>query len=546
MLASTLTGAARDSFLDQQCASDAELRNEVVSLLEAHEETAGFLEQPVAFLNDSAGREQTLEVAQPGLRIGAYELVRELGRGGMGAVYLAVRADNEFRKEVAIKLIRKGMESSPAVQRFRSERQILARLEHPNIARLIDGGTTTDGAPYFIMEFVEGTPLREFCQERKLPARERLDIYLKVCSAVHYAHRRMIIHRDLKPTNVLVKKDGTPKLLDFGIAKLLGPDTDLASDVTMSGIVACTPAYASPEQLRGQPATVCSDLYSLGIMLFELMTGERPPSPAPDRLPLPASTPPDCLDLLHRGLRDVIARAIRQDPEERYESVEAFAADIGLCLASGFARTASPPRSAVQRSPGSLAVLPFRVLSADTSDNYLGIGITDAIITKLSNVGRISVRSSSSVMPYVDSVDVPAAGRELGVEFILEGRVQKVQGRVRVTVQLVRVDTGATVWAVGFNEQFEDLLMVEDSISGQVAQAVVPQLTGEEREHLARGGTASAKAYESYLRGRWHWSRNTDEDRAKALVAFLEAVAADPKYARAHAGVADYYLQLGI
>lgn len=546
MLASALTGAARVSFLDEQCGSDRDLRGEVESLLEAHEETAGFLERPVAMLGDGEGREPTEDEAAPGLRIGAYELTHEIGRGGMGAVYRAVRADNEFRKEVAIKLIRRGMESSLAVQRFRSERQILARLEHPYIARLIDGGTTPEGAPYFIMEYVEGTPLREFCQERKLPARERLEIYLKVCSAVHYAHRRMIIHRDLKPTNVLVKKDGTPKLLDFGIAKLLGPETDPAGDITLTGVVACTPAYASPEQLRGHPATVRSDLYSLGIMLFELMTGERPPASGGSRLPLPAGTPPDCAELLERGLLDVVGRAIRYEPGERYESVESFAAEIEECLSTGVTRPAEEGRGRGEAPTGSLAVLPFRVLSPDPADNYLGIGITDAIITKLSNVGRISVRSSSSVMPYAETPDVLAAGRELGVEHILEGRVQKVQGRIRVTVQLVRVGTGATAWAVGFNEQFEDLLMVEDSISGQVAQAVVPQLTGEEREHLSRGGTASARAYESYLRGRWHWSKNTDEDRAKALVAFLEAVAADANYARAHAGVADYYLQLGI
>jgi serine/threonine protein kinase/Tol biopolymer transport system component/tetratricopeptide (TPR) repeat protein len=537
-----LAGTERESYLNEQCGGDVELRQEVESLLESYQETADFLERPVAFVQPPEEQERTNAGGQPGMRIGAYELVREIGRGGMGAVFLAVRADNEFRKQVAIKLIHRGMESPLAVQRFRNERQILARLEHPNIARLIDGGTTSEGSPYFIMEYVEGTPIREYCRDRGLSGRERLAIYLKVCSAVHYAHRRMIIHRDLKPTNVLVKEDGTPKLLDFGIAKLLGPDTDPTSEGTMPGMLACTPAYASPEQLRGHPATVRSDIYSLGVVLYELITGTRPPVSSMDRAAVPPTMPTDCVELLQRGLREVMARATRQDPDERYDSVETFAADIEKCLGAG-ARGAD---ISFMQTRGSVAVLPFRVLSLETGDNYLGIGITDAIITKLSNIGRLSVRSSTAVMQYTNATDIQAAGREMSVEFILEGRVQKVESRIRVTVQLVRVQSADTVWAASFDEQFEDLLRVEDSISGQVAMALVPQLTGEEKEHLARGGTASAKAYESYLRGRWHWSKHTEEDRAQALVAFLEAIAEDPRYARAHAGVADYYVQLGI
>lgn len=181
----------------------------------------------------------------------------------MGTVYLAVRADNEFRKRVAIKLIRGGMETEFAIRRFRNERQILARLEHPNIARLIDGGATSGGMPYYVMEYVEGEPLNLYCESRRTPLRERVEIFLKACAAVHYAHRRMIIHRDLKPSNILVKQDGTPKLLDFGIAKWLDPEkNDPAAETTIGGFRIVTPAYASPEQMRGEPATVRSDIYA--------------------------------------------------------------------------------------------------------------------------------------------------------------------------------------------------------------------------------------------------------------------------------------------
>jgi serine/threonine protein kinase/Tol biopolymer transport system component/tetratricopeptide (TPR) repeat protein len=547
----------RRAFLDRECGDDEELRREVASLLDSHDQSGQFLESPVVSLKsviDVPDTPPDAETGDPliGRRIGAYELVRAIGRGGMGAVYLATRADNEFQKRVAIKLIRSGLEADFLVKRFRHERQILAHLEHPNIARLLDGGTS-DGMPYFVMELVEGEPLIQYCESRSLPLKARLDIFLLACSAVHYAHRRMIVHRDLKPGNILVKPDGAPKLLDFGIAKLLDPDTsDVALETTLAGFRIATPAYASPEQMRGEPATVRSDVYALGIILFELITGHRPvATPGADPLAIQDTTTDDSTRLLTRQLRSVVHRAVQPDPSQRYDSVEALTADIQRALAGiaipNYAAAPTAFDTVTQVSPGSVAVLPFRLLGADsTSDGYLGIGITDALITKLSNVGRISVRSTSAVTKYAAVSDPVAAGRELGVEHVLEGRIQKLGERVRVTVQLVEVKTGSPVWAASFDEQFEDLLRVEDSISEQVARALVPQLTGEEREQLARAGTASAKAHKAYLRGRWQWSKGTDESLAQALVAFMQAIAEDPQYARAHAGVADYYVQLGI
>jgi serine/threonine protein kinase/Tol biopolymer transport system component/tetratricopeptide (TPR) repeat protein len=550
----------RPSFLERECQGDEELLREVSSLLDSHDATGQFMESPVASLSSPsliAPLPPPVQGDDPmiGQRLGAYQLVKEIGRGGMGAVYLAIRADNEFRKRVAIKLIRGGMESEFVIKRFRHERQILARLEHPNIARLIDGGTTAAGLPYFVMEYAEGEPLTRYCESRSIAVQQRLEIFLRACSAVHYAHRRMIIHRDLKPGNILVKDDGTPKLLDFGIAKLMDPDTsDNQAETTMAGYRIVTPAYASPEQMRGEPATVRSDIYALGIILFELVTGKRPsskPGEDPLRLPPAEGAEDDSTRLLVQHLRTVVHRAVQPDPNERYETVEALTADIRRCMSGvaipNYAAAPTAMEAISGPSPGSIAVLPFKLLGTDsTSDGYLGLGITDALITKLSNVGRISVRSTSAVMKYASIADPVAAGRELGVESVLEGRVQKIGDRVRVTVQLVQVQTGAPVWAASFDEQFEDLLRVEDSISEQVAQALVPQLTGEERESLARAGTSSAKAHQAYLRGRWHWNKNTEESLAQALVCFMQAIAEDPQYARAHAGVADYYVQLGI
>src|SRR4030095_15493579 len=200
---------------------------------------------------------------------------KELGRGGMGAVYLAERADGQFEKRVAIKVLKRGTDTDEVLRRFRIERQILANLEHPNITRLLDGGTTEDGLPYFVMEFIEGTPITKFVQREKIDLRGRLELFLKICSAVDLAHRHQIIHRDIKPGNVLVNEDVEPKLLDFGIAKLLSADSD-DGNTTVAAERRLTPMYAACEQDGGQSATVATDVYSLGALLYELLTDHSP------------------------------------------------------------------------------------------------------------------------------------------------------------------------------------------------------------------------------------------------------------------------------
>ena len=212
-----------------------------------------------------------------GRRIGAYRIVRELGRGGMAAVYLAERADEQFRKQVAIKLVKPGMDGDAILDRFRRERQILAGLDHPHIATLLDAGTTDDGLSYFIMEYVEGQSIESYCNTHRLSTRERLNLFSLVCAAVQHAHDHHVVHRDLKPSNILVTEAGIPKLLDFGIAKLLTPESAAATaNPTIGGLRPMTPAYASPEQVRGEPMTPASDVYALGVLLYELLTG-RPP-----------------------------------------------------------------------------------------------------------------------------------------------------------------------------------------------------------------------------------------------------------------------------
>jgi len=350
------------AFLERSC-SEQELRWRIENLLEADAVAGVFLETAVSAGARAFARDHPRDPSRLGKRrdrIGPYRLLEELGRGGMSSVHLAVRDDDVYSKRVAIKLVRRGMRTDDVLERFRGERQILATLDHPHIARLHDGGTTGDGVPYFVMEYVEGRPIDEYCDAHGLRLEERLELFRKVCSAVHYAHRNLVVHRDLKPSNVLVTGEGIPKLLDFGIAKLL--DTDEESDVTATALRLLTPLYASPEQIRGGSITTASDVYSLGVLLYELLSGQRPhdlppalPAVELDRLvssreaerpSLVVGRGEDAAEVarargispaeLERRLRgdldNVVLMALRQEPERRYGSVEQFSEDLGRHL----------------------------------------------------------------------------------------------------------------------------------------------------------------------------------------------------------------------
>jgi eukaryotic-like serine/threonine-protein kinase len=269
-----LAPTARRAFLDAACAGQPEVRAELDSLLAAHELAGTFLSEA------GAGPGGLPPLATPpleGERVGPWRVLRLLGRGGMGAVYLAERADGEYQRQVALKLVKRGMDTDAVLRRFLEERQILARLEHPGIARFLDAGATGDGRPYFVMERIDGQPLIRFCDERGLGLEARLHLFCDVCRAVQYAHQNLVVHRDLKPSNILVTANGQVKLLDFGIAKLVAGDGFAeATTLTVEGIRPLTPEYAAPEQLRGEPVTTAADVYSLGAVLYELVTGRTP------------------------------------------------------------------------------------------------------------------------------------------------------------------------------------------------------------------------------------------------------------------------------
>ena len=363
-----LDPASRASFLDGACA-DLFVRREVESLIATHEQ-AGTHELYPRFLNSLNLDEETRFRLWSGQRVGPYEIAEEIAQGGMGAVYRAIRADGQYKQQVALKIVRSDLGAELTATRFRNERQILASLDHPNIAKILDGGTTVDGLPYFVMELIDGQPITEYCDQHKLTIDARLRIFRAVCSAIYYAHQHLVVHRDLKPSNILVTAQGVPKLLDFGIAKILDPSL-IPENVTMTtpGLWMMTPEYASPEQFCSKPITTATDIYSLGLVLYELLTGrsayrfsshmphevarvvleidpEKPStairrkeetpeqskekaSPTPELISsLRADSPEKLSQRISGDLDNIVLKAIQKEPGKRYSSADQLSEDI--------------------------------------------------------------------------------------------------------------------------------------------------------------------------------------------------------------------------
>ena len=327
-----LPKSSRVAYLDDVCAGDPDLRAEVEGLLEASDDTIDFIETPALAQSDD------WLSGLIGSHIGPYRIVELLGEGGMGAVYRGIRDQgDDFHQQIAIKLVKRGMDTNAILRRFRAERRILAKLDHPNICKLIDGGVTVDGLPYFVMEYLKGIPIQDYCKDRKLTTRERLSLFLQLCSAVEYSHRNLVVHRDLKAKNVLVTDDGVPKLLDFGIAKLLDRDSSTSNpEPTVAADRLFTPDYASPEQVRGETITTAADIYSLGVLLYEILTDRRPlqltglPQHEIARI-LAEQDPPKPSEFnreLAGDIETIIAKAMHKSPDRRYSSAQHMADDI--------------------------------------------------------------------------------------------------------------------------------------------------------------------------------------------------------------------------
>ena len=498
---------------------------------------------------------------QAGERLGAYELLRPLGAGGMAEVWLASRADGAFERQVALKMPRlRGMPAEMA-ERFARECRILATLETPNIARLYDAGVDATGAPYIAMEYVQGEPLVAWCDARELNTPARIRLFIQVLDAVSYAHRRQILHRDLKPSNILVTEQGEVRLLDFGVARLLHGDADGFSSVTQAWGHALTPAYASPELLRGEPVDLRSDIYSLGVVLHELLSGVRP-----GRQPSETTTGSQSR-ALSGALRDVVTKALSPDPAGRYADAASFAAALrpfagtdtararlarlrtrplliaglaalALVVAGGVALLR--PRTA-PAAVHSVAVLPFINLTGDPEQEFLADGLAEEVANRLAAIPDLRVTGRRSSFSFKGkNEDLRVIAKKLDVANLLEGSLRGDGNRLRVTVQLIDGRDGTRSWSSRpYEHEQSGILAAQDEIAQDVARALSVTLDVGALNQ-AQGGTRNLEAARRY----WEWrelmlSERIGIELERRKVRLLrEAVRRDPQFVVAWDGLA--------
>ena len=467
-----------------------------------------------------------------------YTLERELGRGGMATVYLA--EEKKHGRKVAIKVLRPEITAALGTERFLREIGIAARLSHPHIVPLIDSGEAA-GLLYYVQPHVPGGSLRERLDaERRLPIKDALRIAQEIGGGLDYAHRKGFVHRDVKPENILFA-DGHAVLADFGVARACCDDETPRRDfVTDVGFAVGTPEYMSPEQASGEvDVSTASDMYSLACVVYEMLTGEPPFT----------GTNPRAVMAKHvterlrpaRGMRpeipiaveQALARGLEKDPDQRFESTADFVAALVR------ADSAAVLRPVVTRS---IAVLPFVNASSDAENEYLSDGITDELIDALAKISGLRVSSRTSVFALKGkSLDVRAVGALLGASVVLEGTVRKAGDRLRITAQLTSTEDGRLLWSQRFDRQLVDVFEIQDEIAGTIVTTLRATMFTELSEHVPRRYTENINAYGLYLKGRYAWNKRTHEGVAEAIAYFEQAIAEDPSYAPAYAGLADSY-----
>jgi len=500
--------AARSRYLDEACAPGTDVRRDVDALLAFEDEADGFLTEPAFDLHGDRA-----ETPFEGRMIDRYRLVRQIGTGGMGRVYLAERADSTFEQRVAVKILKRGLDTEEIVGRFRRERQILADLEHPNIARILDGGTTDDGLPYLVAEYVEGTPIDRYCEHHDLSVRGRLELFCQVCDAVQFAHQNFVVHRDLKAGNILVTDAGVPKLLDFGIAKILSPDED---DLyrTRLGSHFVTREVASPEQLRGERITTATDVYSLGVLLYTLLTGKNPHTAGgtsrdaveravtedlPDR---PSLAAPAALRKTLRGdLDNILLKALRKEPERRYGTPRELADDIERYLeerpveASGDAWSYRFPKLLKRYKLAAAAIGVFLLLVAVFT--IVAVSLLSQTARERQRAERVSsfleeiltlpdpVRSKGATFTVREALD---AGREK----ILQGLNEEPELKAELMDTMARVYSSLGLYDDA-RELFEKALAIRRRVLGDGDVLVTETFYGLAGAHRALGDYDTAE-----------------------------------------------------
>jgi len=584
----------RSAYLDRACAEPS-LRREVESLIAAHEQgNSSFLEQSAV----------ESEVLKSGTKLGSYEIVAPLGAGGMGEVYEA--RDTMLRRNVAIKVLPAAFLHDPErLARFQREARILAALNHPNIAT-IHGLEQCDRVQYLVMELVPGETLAEQIRKGALPLAEALRAASQIAEALEAAHEKGVIHRDLKPANVKVTPEGRVKVLDFGLAKAFAGDRaqDLSQLPTLTAVgteegrILGTPAYMSPEQARGKAVDKRIDAWAFGCVLYELLTAQRafggetlPDTIAavlerePDWQALPASTPVKIRDLLRRCLQKDPQRRLRDLGDARLEIEEVLqppaTAEAGTKRDTDSRRTAlSPSAPAANSGPwwrsraavwiavvalvvllsaaglfyrfagrgetiDSMAVLPFVNASGDQNTEYLSDGITESLINNLSQLPNLKIKSRDSVFRYKGKeTDPKEVARQLGVRAIFKGRLIQRGDTLAISAELIDARNDDHLWGQQYNRKLADIFALQDEIAREITNTLRLRLTAQDEKRLAKRYTENVEAYQDYLKGRYWWDKKTEEGFKKGIEYFQQAIAKDPIYALAYAGLADCYTGL--
>jgi TolB-like protein len=518
-------------------------------------------------------------VTQPaGTRLGPYEILAPLGAGGMGEVYRA--RDIRLGREVAVKVLPDHLSRDPdSLARFEREARAVAALAHPNILDVHDFGNES-GIAYLVTELLDGESLRQRLTGSPLPWRTAVEIGLAVADGLASAHAHGIVHRDLKPENVFLTFDGRVKILDFGLARLEPEKSTETSPTfatpTKTGTVMGTAGYMSPEQARGGHADPRSDIFSLGCILYEMATGKRAffaGNAAETLVAILRDEPKDPGDLvpeLPDQLRLVILRCLSKYPDSRFESARDLAFALKVAgTESALARTARPAKRRLARPIllligaaavvvllilgvsawfhragriDSLAVLPFANASRDPNAEYLSAGITESVINSLLQLPQLRVIPRASVFEYRGGRDPLKAGRDLDVRSVLTGTVSQIGDRLVVQAELTDVKRGSQMWGKRFEEKVSDAFAVQERIAQEILKSLRLELSGEDEERVAKRYTGDAEAYKLYLKGRLYWNRRTDDSIEKSIGFFEQAIARDPRYALAYAGLADSYL----
>lgn len=570
--AQELPPEARRAFIEQSCHGDDDVQRELESLLEHAAPGESFFEQ--------LSERIALPERVPILKVGRYEIVSCIGVGGMGAVYRA--RDTRLEREVALKFLSTHAQAPHgAAEQLLIEARTAASLEHVNVCTVHEIGETEDGRPFIAMALYDGETLRERLRRGPLPAGQAADVARQIARGLGAAHARGIVHRDVKPGNVMLTPDGTVKLLDFGLAQVTDPGA------TRLGATPGTLAYMSPEQLRGDAVGAASDLWSLGVVLFEMLVGEHPFSGDSEgavrqailgEQPVPLfKARPDAPEALQR----IVSRLLQKEAAERYSSASDLLTDLDRVLAAPDTSSTSPrDRGSVKwrrallaagavltimAAIGSLwrqgwlagaapagevrtiAVLPFTNVSREPEEEYLSDGLTEELIAALSRVRALRVVARTSAFAFKDEArDVREIGRALNVSTVLEGSVQRVGERFRVTVKLTNTADGSRLSSWTYDRELAGVLAIQPDLVTRIAAALEAEPTTAERQRLARRPTTSHEAFTLYLKGRHFWHQRTRASYERAVEYFKRALAIDPGYAAAHAGLAAVYSQQGM